>query len=292
MENFRDGGSGAGWPSVDSGAPQSGIGQGFDPGRQEAADVVRDRLGSVIESEIIPRLMLAHCVEPVGRPGAVPVPPPEVDAFAAMTMSADAGLAWDSVQRLRAAGWSTEQIYMNLLAPAARHLGDLWSADKADFVDVTIGLSRLQQILHDMAGGTIPDRAPTQDDRCILLAPAPGEKHTFGLSMVGSYFRKAGWTVQNAPGIAHDVLRIVRRQSVSVIGFSVSCETRIEALSAAIRRVRRASRNPGIGILVGGQVFLEKPELAVLIGADASAPDGPTGVLMAQSLLDLRARAC
>ncbi len=292
MENFRDGGSGACWPSVDSSSPQSGLSHGFGPGGSEPADLVRERLGAVIEAEIIPRLMLAHCVEPVGRPGAVPAPAPEVDAFAAMTMSSDAGLAWDSVQRLRAAGWSAEQLYMNLLAPAARHLGDLWSADKADFVDVTVGLSRLQQILHDMASGTIPDRAPTQDDRWIVLAPAPGEKHTFGLSMVGSYFRKAGWAVHHAPGIAQDVMRIVRRQSVAVVGFSVSCETRVDALSAAIRRVRRVSRNPAVGILVGGQIFVEKPELAVLIGADASAPDGPTGVLMAQSLLDLRARAC
>lgn len=292
MENFRDGGSGGGWPSVDSGSPQSGIGHGFGSGSPDAGDLVRERLGAVIEAEIIPRLMLAHCVDPVGRPSAAPAPPPEVDAFAAMTMSADAGLAWDSVRRLRAAGWSTEQLYMNLLSPAARHLGDLWSADKADFVDVTVGLSRLQQILHDMASGTIPDRAPTQDDRWIVLAPAPGEKHTFGLSMVGSYFRKAGWAVQLAPGTAQETLRIVRRQSVAVVGFSVSCETRVEALSAVIRRVRRVSRNPAVGILVGGQVFVEKPELAVLIGADASAPDGPTGVLMAQSLLDLRARAC
>jgi methanogenic corrinoid protein MtbC1 len=254
--------------------------------------MMRERLGSVIEAEIIPRLMLAHCVEPVGKPGAVPGSGPEVGDFAVMTMSPDASLAWDSIQRLRAAGWTTEQVYMNLLAPAARHLGDLWSADQADFVDVTIGLSRLQQILHDLSGGTIPDRAPTPEERWAVLAPAPGEKHTFGLSMVGSYFRKAGWAVQLAPGIAQDVLRIVRRQSVAVVGFSLSCETRMDALSAVIRRIRRASRNPSVGILVGGRVFVEKPELAVLIGADASAPDGPTGVLMAQSLLDLRARAC
>jgi MerR family transcriptional regulator, light-induced transcriptional regulator len=112
------------------------------------------------------------------------------------------------------------------------------------------------------------------------------------VSMVASYFRNAGWAVMQATGTAQDVVRIVRRQPVGIVGFSLSCETRLDSLAALIRRVRRASRNREIGILVGGQVFAERPELAVLIGADATAPDGPTGVLMAQSVLDLRARAC
>jgi len=53
--------------------------------------------------------------------------------------------------------------------------------------------------------------------------------------------------------------------------------------------VRDASCNPAIGVMVGGPVFLQHPELVQRVGADASAVDATTAVLLAQRLLDLAA---
>ena len=50
-----------------------------------------------------------------------------------------------------------------------------------------------------------------------------------------------------------------------------------------------ASCNPAIGVMVGGPVFLEHPELVRRVGADASAVDAATAVLLAQRLFDLAA---
>lgn len=290
MENVRDGVSAEqGWRGSETGSPGS-LATAF---RSEPAspDVVRERLNTVMESDVIPRLLLAHCVSATDPAPAHPLVP-HVDEFTALTLGDDAARAADCVQRLRAAGVDVDRLYVDLLAPAARRLGVMWTADEVDFVDVTVALSRLQQILHTLSGVGGPTMTVADPRKRILLAPAPGEQHTFGLSMVGSIFGEAGWSVTIARGTAQDVLRLLRRETFGVVGFSLSCELKIEALASTIRKVRKATRNPAIGVLVGGRVFAEKPETAVLIGADATAPDGATGVLMAQSLLDLRARAC
>ena len=48
---------------------------------------------------------------------------------------------------------------VDLLAPAARLLGEYWEDDRCDFVDVTMGLWRLQEVVHEIAARAPADRA-------------------------------------------------------------------------------------------------------------------------------------
>jgi methanogenic corrinoid protein MtbC1 len=82
---------------------------------------------------------------------------------------------------------------------------------------------------------------------------------------------------------------MVRREWFEIVGFSVSCESRIDQLTAGIRAIRRASCNPRVGVLVGGQVFNEHPEFVAMVGADATASDGKQSVLRAEQLITLLA---
>jgi methanogenic corrinoid protein MtbC1 len=50
--------------------------------------------------------------------------------------------------------------------------------------------------------------------------------------------------------------------------------------------------NRSIGVLVGGQVFIDHPELVALIGADATATDGKQAVTRAEDMLALLAISC
>jgi len=59
-------------------------------------------------------------------------------------------------------------------------------------------------------------------------------------------------------------------------------------LTATICALRRASRNREIGVLVGGPLLIEKPELAEIVGADATAADGPQAVLRAEHIRGVR----
>ena len=128
--------------------------------------------------------------------------------------------------------------------------------------------------------------------RRVLLIPMPGEQHIFGLSVVVEFFRRAGWDVCDGAVASNDELvELVRSEWFNVIGFSVSCENRLDALAAGIRAVRRASRNRAIGVLVGGRVFIEQPDLVAFVGADATAVDARQSALQAENLLTLLARA-
>ena len=80
---------------------------------------------------------------------------------------------------------------------------------------------------------------------------------------------------------------MVRQQSFSMVGLSLAGECRLEVLASLIREIRRASRNKQIGIMVGGRAFTEQPDLAALVGADATASDGLQAVLKAETLLSL-----
>lgn len=253
------------------------------------------RLVCTIEWEIIPRLMLAHRAasshSPVpARDRQVPNQQNVVE-FARLVLAPDISVASSYIAAMRARGTTSEAIYLDLLAPTARHLGDLWAADLCDFMEVTLGLWRLHQMLHELSPDFQNEIAHRAHDRRALLAPVPGEQHVFGIFMVAEFFRREGWEVWDGfPASNEDLAEIVSREWFDVIGFSLSCENRLEALTSAIRTLHRTSRNPAVGVLVGGPVFVEHPELVALVGADATALDGRQAALQAQYLLTLLVR--
>lgn len=252
------------------------------------------QLVRTIEGEIIPRLMLAHREATPARsrthaglaPGQA-----DVEELVRLVLAHEADVACAFVSALREQGVPVEALYLDLLAPAARRLGDLWSADLSDFSEVTVGLCRLQRVAHSLRGNLPEEDEAQAGGRRALLVAVPGEQHTFGLSLVAEFFRRAGWSVTSEPlRTAQDLLDLVRREWFSIVGLSVSGDTRMAGLASVILGVRRVSCNRAVGVMVGGRIFNERPELVAQVGADATAPDGRQAVVQAQSLLDLLAR--
>ena len=253
------------------------------------------RLVRTIEGEIIPRLMLAHrsgAGEAVSSPpGPAGLSAQDVQAFSRLVLKKDLAEATAFVEARRARGSSLEALYLDLLAPAARYLGELWEADLCDFTEVTFGLWRLQQLVRELSPAFQHEAEYRGHDRRALLLPAPGEQHSFGLFMVAEFLRRAGWDVWAGPEVSvEELLSIVRKEPFAVVGLSVSSEQRLEGLATTIHAIRRASRNRGVGVMVGGQIFKERPELVALVGADATALDGRQACLQAESLLRLLPR--
>lgn len=251
------------------------------------------RLVRTIETEIIPRLMLAHRATVTVRdaPAARPARASDVEELTRLILGHDVATAATFVQALRAQGMSADAICLDLLAPAARRLGDLWTDDRCNFTEVTIGLWRLQQVMRELSPpGEQRLDAPSADLR-VLLAPAPGEQHTFGLMMVAEFFRRAGWDVQDeTPNDRGSLVAAVRADTFDVIGLSASCEDRLDELAVTIRAVRRASSNRHIGVLVGGPLFVAHPEHLHFVGGDAIAGDARESPVQAQGLVDMLLR--
>ncbi len=252
-----------------------------------------DALARVIETDIIPRLLLAHSENlPAPRLAAMPsagIPAGMAEQFAAATLTEEVTPLLARVEALMAGGVSVETVYLHLLAPAARRLGAWWDEDACDFVDVTMGLWRLQEIVHALSA-LIPGIAPVEGlERRALFAPAPGEHHGLGAIIVEEFFRRAGWQTWSAPALDEDELvALVAGRAFDVVGLTVSVERHLAPLTKTISAVRRASRNPQILVLVGGRVFTDRPDFAHQIGADGTAADGLLAVELAEKLVTKR----
>lgn len=270
------------------------------PSRAAAMEQARDSgdcaasLRQTIEAEIIPRLMLAHRRSDNDDSGpallqGAPDSDEQAAVLAQMLLRHDAADARGYVQALRLAGMSVEGIYLDLLAPAARRLGAMWEADLSDFTEVTVALWRLQQIVHDHAALFERDRPAHTTGRRALLVPSPGSQHTFGLLLVGEFFRRAGWQVEGDPTIGLEVAtRLLALEPFDLVGLSVGSECHVDAAASAILALRRASLNRSLVVLAGGPVANLWPDFAERVGADASAADAAAAVAMADNLVKRR----
>jgi MerR family transcriptional regulator, light-induced transcriptional regulator len=263
--------------------------QGFpDPG--SAAD---GKLAKTIEGELIPRLLLTHQAELAPERGiaaAEMLTPDDVQEFGGLILALDNTRAYAFIEQKRAEGQPLESVIMDLLAPTASYLGELWKADRCSFTEVTVGLSRLRQMLRDFSPEFESEATGWRHGRRALLLATPGEQHTFGLFVVEAFFRREGWDVSGGQIDSPDeIAHLVDRQWFAIAGFSLSSERFVDRLASLIRVVRRHSCNRDIGVLVGGPVFLDQPDLAERVGADACAADGRMAVINARTLLTRKA---
>jgi methylmalonyl-CoA mutase cobalamin-binding domain/chain len=246
----------------------------------------------VVERQVLPRLVLSHRGEGArATPRTLPAPsadPAEIDELAELVLRDAPEPAEHFLDARRHRGLHLEDFYVGYLAPAARLLGELWEDDRLSFTQVTIGVGRLQQLQHRLSDSLEHDLPPRVNSRRILLASAPGEQHTFGLSIVASCFRTEGWDVAGGPGTDEPtLLEAVQGHWFDLVGLSISADRHLEALSRLVRRVRRASRNRSLGVVVGGPLLEQRADLARLAGADAAMTDATRAPAEARAVVEL-----
>lgn len=211
---------------------------------------------------------------------------PVVKEFVRAALAPDESHIKTLVSKLLGDGISVQSIYLDLLAPAARQLGDMWVEDSCDFVEVTLAVGRLQLVLRDLSQMFVRDRPDEQLSGRVLLACVPGEQHSLGLFMVAEFFVRDGWEVHVGPPLSDEqLLADVRSEWYDIVGFSVSCDSRLDHLKREIHRVRQASMNREVMILAGGRAFNEQPGLLERIGADGSAANAELAPECARHLL-------
>lgn len=259
----------------------------------------RTRLDQMIDAEIIPRLMVAHRLTDgapasenhpiVGSPSEHVWPKEDIDAFAELILKGNTTAVTDRIDSLIALGTSLETIFLGILEPTARRFGEYWEADTVTFADVTIGLSRLQQVLRTVSpSGTIKDAAP--NGHRALLAAVPGDQHTFGVFMVEEFFRRAGWDVVTCVlETTEELSALVASEAFSIVGFSISQDSLFNEMVSNVQNVYKVSMNREVQVLVGGRCFIDNPNLFKETGADGMAMDGLEAVSLADSLVRLAA---
>ncbi len=300
-----------GWSSMagqDGGAVNGAPHEPREPGAEAGGFLSKTRraalLSRVLQAEILPRLAIARLGAAEARTDiaiAVSAAPenavPENAAseydtaeLVRLLLGPEDDSAWDFIERSRTSGFSASSLYLGVIAAAARRLGEFWEDDRCDFTQVTISLGRLQRIVRGLSPSfqTAAIIRPVHPDTLLLL-PAPGEQHTLGLVILAEFFRREGWHIVGGPVSAgYDAVGLVRDNWLDIAAFSAGSSKGIEALTACIVAVRRASRNRYLGIMVGGPLFLAHPELVTRVGADTTAADAPGAVRQARGLLAMR----
>ncbi|MEM8817213.1 MAG: cobalamin-dependent protein [Pseudomonadota bacterium] len=241
-------------------------------------------LGRTIENDLIPRLMLAFDTTPhqmLNLPATDLAD--HVEDFVQLLVEQEADIAVRYVETLRAEGIPLATLYLDLLAPSARRLGEMWEDDSLSFADVTIGVCRMHQVLLEFSRCFDASDRDCSNGHNAFIAPAPGEQHTFGLFMVMEFLRREGWTCfSGSPGTRRDFLRLAAAQRFDLIGLSVSADRNLDETSRLIADLKR---NSDATVLVGGRCFLDHPELVKEVGADAMARDGKEAVRIANGIL-------
>ena len=152
-------------------------------------------------------------------------------------------------------------IYVGGIAPAARLVGERWTADEFDFVHCTIAHSRLHQILYEFSGEFLSEAYSEPNGLSLLLMSEPGSQHGLGIFMVSEFFRQAGWTVTlAAPQDIAEFKRHFHSDWFDAVALSISTERHLDAVSKAVAELQVSAVNPNLQIFVGGPQACAAPD--------------------------------
>jgi methanogenic corrinoid protein MtbC1 len=277
------------------------------------ADLGEQQFMMMLSQEVIPRLVLLEQESSaigIGRavhggrskdasPTEAPVEPAvakgpmqaAAEALAKIAVEKELRHCQNFVTSLLRDGHTVESIFLEVLQPAARHLGARWSDDSCNFAEVTMGMWNIQQVFTDLlaefhqppAGFVIEDRiAPS-----VLFCTLPGCQHRLGVQMIAAFFSRAGWITQLAQGhTEQELLTQIAAFSPELLGLSVSSEADLQRATGFIQQVRGlASGRAPEAIMLGGPAVGIFPELAQQSGADLLAGDAPEALAQADAVL-------
>jgi methanogenic corrinoid protein MtbC1 len=267
----------------------------------------RAAIERVVEADIIPRLLAAYRARATAP--AVPAPKPSAPAAAPILAAPDGShssaeavrLAMGVIgakpeeavaaviARLIAKGEAVEAGCLELIADAARHLGILWTEDRAGFEEVTIGMFHLQRMAHDIAPMTRRVTLPGTTRKTFLLLTLDGEQHSLAQTLLANCFDCAGWQVSTVQvSETDDVASLVSAVDYDVVGFSVATDVQVSRADHCIKAVRQASLNKNVIIMIGGALILATPSLVETLGADGTAASAAEATVRAEELLNQR----
>jgi len=92
-----------------------------------------------------------------------------IDEFVQQLLTDELEVACAYIDSVRVRGVSLSRVYLELLAPAARKLGEMWEEDRVSFADVTLVVDH-EGIIRDLAAGSM-DSNPLTSTRQAAMPP-------------------------------------------------------------------------------------------------------------------------
>lgn len=265
---------------------------------QHIGERVRGPDRRAVEPKETPLADLAKPLQPAFEQGAHAWVQARVNALAHGLIK-DQGISTEAwLEQLLDGPIVPEQLGLRVLGPAANLLGQMWLEDCASFNQVGLGMWRLRHLhedLRDRMSIDSPVLGNSGPSRSICLSGAPGERHTFGASLVAGLFESQGWFAEVMPSDdGASLLSEIAARHVDAVGLTLARVELLEGLDSFIARIRLVSANPDLVVILGGQALASAgpaDELAQKLDADLVLTDARDAVSKVTSLLPVAAHA-
>ena len=188
--------------------------------------------------------------------------------------------SWLVIESAMAAGLAPERVYLDVLAPALRRIGDDWNDGKATIAEE----HRASAVAHRLIGRLgVRFAARGRPRGRVVVGAAPGERHRLPVAMVADILRAAGFEVIDLGGDVpvESFVEAVESVAPIAVGISAIGPASVPAAAEAAAAVKAASDVP---VLFGGPAF-EGAEHAERLGGDGYAADGAEAARWVSDLL-------
>ena len=186
-------------------------------------------------------------------------------------VAGDARGSWSVIEAALAAGAELDEVYLDIVAPALRTIGQRWADGTLD-----VAVEHRASVITGRLLGRLGPRFHRRGRRrgtVVLGAPA-GEHHALPLALLADVVLGRGWDVSDlgADVPARSFARTAAAtQQLRMVGVSISTPESIRAGEETIAALRGALN--GVPILAGGHAVVDEAQ-ARAIGADGWAPHG------------------
>lgn len=182
------------------------------------------------------------------------------------------------LNRMRSVGIRDADIADFYIPVVARRLGEGWGNDTLKFVDVTMGVSNLYNMLRKLdASWCMPEHAPfgTLGEICVIVPR--GVQHSLGANILTGQMRRAGYDVRLGNDLPlDDIAKFVSSPATMGVMVSATVWETFDFLRSVVKKIRLG--NPWVPVLIGGNVLERNCDVSAEIGADYATNDWQTAL--------------
>jgi methanogenic corrinoid protein MtbC1 len=180
-------------------------------------------------------------------------------------------------------GVDIRDIYVNVFQQAQYEIGRLWQINKLSVPQEHYCTAVTQQVMAQLYPYMFPVEAKP---RKVVAACVQGELHEIGSRILADLFEMSGWDTRyfgaNTP--TSGIVEALKQEKPDLLLVSATMTFHLRAVSDLIRAVRKTDHGDRVKVLVGGYPFIVDPVLWHKMGADGSARDAKTTLLLADQL--------
>jgi methanogenic corrinoid protein MtbC1 len=196
----------------------------------------------------------------------------EVDQLTNLLLDTEEGSFELAITVLKTHGAPIDYIVLDLIPAIARKLGKQWEDDSLSFADVSIGVNRLERVIHKLDYLFQANQLDRQQNKAIFITGFPGSQHSLGALIFANFLIYSGWQVHRPNQVNIDsIVYGVSSKDLQAIAISVSTSEQLEELPSLIDLLRQKSKNPNIVVLIGGPLYNKLPDAFDHIQAEVKA---------------------